>query len=169
MRTLGFKFKDLDFFDFNCEHFLFVKQKRFADFIKNLVDLLKFWSSINFPWGHMRSHTKLGPDQFSRFDVYWVQTNKKQTEYILKNFPPPPPRGGGNDFSKNRTPLALSVPGTVSRVARANNLNPENISLSIVNWNSIIRNCYTLVQDKPNIQVLEPTESFKFYWFSFSI
>ena len=27
MRTLGFKFKDLDFFDFNCEHFLFVKQK----------------------------------------------------------------------------------------------------------------------------------------------
>ena len=31
---------------------------------------LKFWSFINLPWGHVRSHAKLGPDRFSRFDVY---------------------------------------------------------------------------------------------------
>ena len=24
----------------------------------------------------MRSHTKFGPDRFSRFDVYWTQTDK---------------------------------------------------------------------------------------------
>ena len=30
------------------------------------------------PWDHVRSHTKSGPDQFSRFDVYWTQT-KRQT------------------------------------------------------------------------------------------
>ena len=23
------------------------------------------------------SHKKFGPDRFSRFDVYWIQTNKK--------------------------------------------------------------------------------------------
>ena len=37
----------------------------------------KIRSSINLPWGHVRSHTKFGPDWFSRFDVYWLQ--KKQT------------------------------------------------------------------------------------------
>ena len=25
----------------------------------------------------MRSHKKFGPDGFSRFDVYWIQTNKQ--------------------------------------------------------------------------------------------
>ena len=25
----------------------------------------------------MMSHTKFGPDQFSHFDVYWIQTNKQ--------------------------------------------------------------------------------------------
>jgi len=87
-----------------------------------------------------------------------LDTNKQQTDKqsIFQRIIPPP-------ASKNHTPLTLSVPGTVSRAARANNLNPENIPLSVVNWNSIIRNCYTLVQDKPNIQVLEPTELFKFY------
>ena len=38
---------------------------------------LKIRSSINFPWGHMRSHNKFGPDWFSRFDVYWI---KKKTD-----------------------------------------------------------------------------------------
>ena len=31
----------------------------------------------------MMSHKKVGPDRFSRFDVYWIQTNKqtpKQTD-----------------------------------------------------------------------------------------
>ena len=26
----------------------------------------------------MRSHKKFGPDRFSRFDVYWIKTNKKK-------------------------------------------------------------------------------------------
>ena len=26
------------------------------------------------PLGHVRSHTKFGPNRFSRFDVYWIQT-----------------------------------------------------------------------------------------------
>ena len=36
---------------------------------------LKIRLSINIPWGHARSHNKLGPDRFSRFDVYWIQTD----------------------------------------------------------------------------------------------
>ena len=39
------------------------------------------------------SHKKFGPDRFSRFDVYWIQTNKqtdRQTDkpnlYIDLNF-----------------------------------------------------------------------------------
>ena len=27
--------------------------------------------------GHVMSHTKCGPDRFSRFDVYWIQTNRQ--------------------------------------------------------------------------------------------
>ena len=42
----------------------------------NIFQEFHFWCSINLSWGHYRSHTKFGPDQFSRFDVY---TNKKQT------------------------------------------------------------------------------------------
>ena len=30
------------------------------------------------PWRHAaRSHQKFGPDQFGRFDAYWIQTNKE--------------------------------------------------------------------------------------------
>ena len=29
----------------------------------------------------MRSHKKFGPDQFSRFDVYWIQTNKQTNRH----------------------------------------------------------------------------------------
>jgi len=44
---------------------------------------LKFWSFINLPWGHVRSHTKFWPDRFSRFDVYWIQTNR-QAKFIYR-------------------------------------------------------------------------------------
>jgi len=27
--------------------------------------------------GHVRSYTKYGPDWFSRFDVYWIQTDRQ--------------------------------------------------------------------------------------------
>ena len=55
---------------------------------------LKFWSFNKPSLGSVRSHAKFGPDRFSRFDVYWVQTNKqsnkkqtgKQSIYIfIKN------------------------------------------------------------------------------------
>ena len=39
--------------------------------------LLKIRLSINHPWGRVMSHTKFGPDNFSRFDIYWIQTDKQ--------------------------------------------------------------------------------------------
>ena len=51
----------------------------FSKIFKNQI-LIKanFWKlSLNLPWGHARSHKKFGPDRFSRFDVYWLQTNKQ--------------------------------------------------------------------------------------------
>ena len=77
-------------FYFNCEHFLFVyivKQKQtknFLDFQKSNFEgnkIIKFSSSINFSWKHMRYHKKFGPDRFSRFDIYSIQTNK---QYLYK-------------------------------------------------------------------------------------
>ena len=54
---------------------------------------MKIRSSINLTWGHVMSHNKFGPDRFSLFDVYWIQTNKqtnRQTDmlnlYIDKRF-----------------------------------------------------------------------------------
>ena len=38
---------------------------------------LKFLLFINLPWGYVMSHKKFGPDRFSRFDVYWIQTNRQ--------------------------------------------------------------------------------------------
>ena len=56
------------------------------DFQKQNFDggkFLKIRSSINLPWGQVMSHKKFGPDRFSRFDVYWIQTDRqtnKQTD-----------------------------------------------------------------------------------------
>ena len=52
----------------------------FQNFQKSNFDrgkFLKIFSSINLPRDHMMSHKKFGPDRFSRFDVYWVQTDKQ--------------------------------------------------------------------------------------------
>ena len=38
---------------------------------------MKFWSFNNLSWGQVRSHTKFGPDRFSRFDVYLIQTDRQ--------------------------------------------------------------------------------------------
>jgi len=50
------------------------------------TNFCEFLSFINLPCGHVMSHTKFGPDRFSRFDVYWIQTDrhpdKKQTSQI---------------------------------------------------------------------------------------
>jgi len=80
-------------FYLNCEHVLFVyifkqwgknfadlKKKKLANFQEfNFFKLktLKFLTLINLPCGHVISHKKFGPDRFSRFDVYWIQTNKQ--------------------------------------------------------------------------------------------
>ena len=95
-------------FYLNCEHVLSVyilkqRRKKFCGFkkkknsriFKNLnlftklktlkTHFLKFLSFINLPCGHVMSHKKFGPDRFSRFDVYWVQTDKqtdRQTSQI---------------------------------------------------------------------------------------
>ena len=39
--------------------------------------VFEIFSSINLSWGHVRSNTKCGPDQFVRFYVYWTQTNRQ--------------------------------------------------------------------------------------------
>ena len=42
------------------------------------------------PLGQVRSHTKVGPYRFSRFDIYWIQTDLQtakdiQAEYMKYN------------------------------------------------------------------------------------
>ena len=32
----------------------------------------------------MRSHVKFGPDQFSRFDVYWIQTDRQTNKAYIE-------------------------------------------------------------------------------------
>ena len=57
----------------------------FQNFQKSNFDGGQFLKirSTNLPWGHARLHKKIGPDRFSRFDFFWIQTNKqtpKQTD-----------------------------------------------------------------------------------------
>ena len=61
-------------------------KKKFADFqelnfftkLKTLkTHFFEFLSFINLPWDNARCHTKFGPDRFSRFDVYWIQTDRQ--------------------------------------------------------------------------------------------
>ena len=42
----------------------------------------QLWCSINLCRGHVKSHTKFGPDQFSRLDVYWIQTDDQKLSWI---------------------------------------------------------------------------------------
>ena len=71
--------------------------KKFADFIIFLraffTKIKNFWTqkfvilSIHKPFlgSHLRFHKKFGPDRFSRFDVFWIQTDRhidKQSLYI---------------------------------------------------------------------------------------
>ena len=41
---------------------------------------------MNLPCGHMMSHKKFGPDWFSRFDVYWIHTDKSNLYIDWLNF-----------------------------------------------------------------------------------
>ncbi len=66
-------------------------QGRFMDAenVQNYVQkLLIFENSIiqNLPLGHAKSHKTFGPDRFSCFDVYWIQTERqtnRQAKYIF--------------------------------------------------------------------------------------
>ena len=62
----------------------------FTDFFLNWVpyswgkiirEPVIYFSSINLPWGHVRFYKNFLPDQFSRFDVYWKQTNKQTNRH----------------------------------------------------------------------------------------
>ena len=46
--------------------------------IKNLK--INIFISYKPPCGHVMSHKKIGPYRFSRFDAYWIQTNKQTDE-----------------------------------------------------------------------------------------
>ena len=37
----------------------------------------------NLPWGQVRSKTKFGPVLFSRFDIYWLQTNRQSDKHSV--------------------------------------------------------------------------------------
>ena len=71
------------FADFQ-EFKFFTKLKTFK------THFLKFLSFINLPCGHVMSHKKLRRNQFSRFDDYWIQTDRQakfiHRSRILKHF-----------------------------------------------------------------------------------
>ena len=74
-------------FFFNCEHFFFVYIVKTKSKKSNFVGgkILKIWSSITFPEDMCRPHKILARSQFSRFDVYWILTNrqtKRQVKFI---------------------------------------------------------------------------------------
>ena len=64
------------------------KNLNFFTKLKHLKHIfIKFLSFINLPCGHVMSHKKFGPDRFSRFDVYWIQTNgqtDRQAKFIYR-------------------------------------------------------------------------------------
>ena len=43
----------------------------------NLADFIKFF----FKFSNARSHKKFGPDRFSRFNVYWIQTDRQTNKH----------------------------------------------------------------------------------------
>ena len=76
-------------------------------FSKKKFKLFQYFFSSNFdfvslPWGHMRSHKKCGPDRFSRFDVYFLQTDRQSTyiyRYIFQTYSRHPGEPGSIPFS----------------------------------------------------------------------
>jgi len=41
---------------------------------------------MNLPWWHVKSRKNIGPDQFSRFDVYWIQTNRETDKLSIHTY-----------------------------------------------------------------------------------
>ena len=50
---------------------------------------LKFRTSINLPWGHVKSNTKCEPDGFSRFAVHWIQLQTKKLNFEIRSIHKP--------------------------------------------------------------------------------
>ena len=71
---------------------MLTKTKNFADFKIFFLQkwnfdggkFLKICSSINLSWGQARCHNKFAPDRFSRFDIYWIQTDRQTDKLNLK-------------------------------------------------------------------------------------
>ena len=38
---------------------------------------------MKLPWGQVMSHKKFGSDRFSRFDFYWIQTNRQTSQIYI--------------------------------------------------------------------------------------
>ena len=73
-----------------CDHFHYKTNKKkvrifnniFCEFSENFqIKILKILTVQIFFCSHSRSDKKVGYDRFSRFDVYWIKTNK-QTEHM---------------------------------------------------------------------------------------
>ena len=69
----------------NCGFIIFAWIKNFtkSKFLETIFIILSIHTYL--PWCLVRSQTKFWPDQFSRFDVYWIQMDKQtpgQAKYI---------------------------------------------------------------------------------------
>ena len=90
-------------FCLNCEHVLFVyilkqRRKKFCGFkkklriFKNLIFFTKLKTFKTHVFFHKPSlwsrdvPQKFGPDGFSRFDVFWIQTDR-ESKFIYRLFP----------------------------------------------------------------------------------
>ena len=50
---------------------------------RQIFEILIIHKPSLLPCGHVMSHKKFGPDRFSRFDVYWIQTDR-QAKFIYR-------------------------------------------------------------------------------------
>jgi len=79
--------EETNFVDFKKNSRIFKNLNFFTKLKTFKTHFLKFLSFINLPCGHVMSHKKIGPDRFSRFDVYWIKTNRhpnRQAKFIYR-------------------------------------------------------------------------------------
>jgi len=55
------------------------------------------------------SHKKFGPDRFSRFDVYWIQTDRQKYIEGDRDVSEGVGRGGGGGGGRQRNPGKIKV------------------------------------------------------------
>ena len=69
------------------------------------------------------SHKKFGPDRFSRFDVYWIQTNKQ------------------TDKQTDKPNLYIDVP-------KSKFIHKYRVTIKVDTSESIVRNLFSLISSK---------------------